>query len=611
MRFSTTFLMTGCLLAIAWGSSFSTARAEVLFADQFEATTKVPGVPNQPQVGSYATDKAVRPESLVVKAEGEHPTAPAAGANILHIAGKQRNYGDPKAPALKGQSVTLDLDIYVSSSGQNVSIGLIGDTGNESLNGNSLPIWLQIDNKGAVQSRSNKAWNNSGFSHPMDTWQHYTLSYTVGDPTFTLKVGDNPAGSQAINSPTAPSIINRLMIGGGAGNTLGYIDNITYTGPEHDDIDENSAAVPTAPTAPPVAESYPIRPSATTLQDAAQILGEGVLAKQPNRYIGWPDIVITEQGELLAVFSGDRDWHVCPWGKIMITRSVDGGVTWSQPAVAMDTPLDDRGTGLLVLPDGSLLLTFHASLSFADRTGPRYDPYAEYAKANITQDVRDKWGGFWCTRSTDGGVTWSEPATAPAMTPHGPTLLKDGRLLLPGGGAMYESTDNGQTWTQISQVPNNPQTWKSRYAFMSEAACIETDDGRIIALARYADGTDTALRQTVSEDGGKTWSEPTSTGMPGYPPHLLKSSNGWLVASYGRRIAPMGERACISKDNGRTWLVDQEIILSNAAPQGAGDLGYPASVQLPDSSIWTVYYQVEKAEDGEFPSLMGTHWRLR
>src|SRR5690606_41370291 len=38
------------------------------------------------------------------------------------------------------------------------------------------------------------------------------------------------------------------------------------------------------------------------------------------------------------------------------------------------------------------------------------------------------------------------------------------------------------------------------------------------------------------------------------------------------------------------------------------DLGYPASVVLDDGSIWTVYYQVD--QDGERPSILGTHWKL-
>ena len=358
------------------------------------------------------------------------------------------------------------------------------------------------------------------------------------------------------------------------------------------------------------AEAYDAAPSVDGLQKRAHILAEKVLCRQPERYIGWPDIDLTHDGEMLVVFSGDRDWHVCPWGKIQMVRSSDGGKTWSEASTIIDTPMDDRDTSIAVLPDGSLLATYHGSLAFAERTGPRYDPYIEYS-ATIGDDVRQAFKGFWAATSTDDGVTWSDPVKVPAMTPHGPTVLNDGQLMMVSGGKAYRSGDGGQTWTMTGTVPKNPETWKSRYAFTSETTCIQADDGRIIALSRYRDGSDIDLRQTVSTDGGKTWSEPVATGMPGYPAHLLKLNNGWLLASYGRRIEPMGQRACISKDGGRTWLVDEEIILSLAAPQGGGDLGYPASAQLPDGTIWTVYYQVEKHEQGEFPSLMATHWRLR
>jgi|TARA_Y100000588_G_scaffold177443_1_gene191420 hypothetical protein len=43
-----------------------------------------------------------------------------------------------------------------------------------------------------------------------------------------------------------------------------------------------------------------------------------------------------------------------------------------------------------------------------------------------------------------------------------------------------------------------------------------------------------------------------------------------------------------------------------AAPND--DLGYPASAQLADESIVTVYYQVH--EPGEKTCLMATRWRL-
>ena len=62
----------------------------------------------------------------------------------------------------------------------------------------------------------------------------------------------------------------------------------------------------------------------------------------------------------------------------------------------------------------------------------------------------------------------------------------------------------------------------------------------------------------------------------------------------------------MSRDNGKTWDVENEIVLSSAL---SGDLGYPASAELDDGTIWTVYYEVDLP--GEKPCLKGTHWRLK
>lgn len=348
-------------------------------------------------------------------------------------------------------------------------------------------------------------------------------------------------------------------------------------------------------------------------QEAAVILDEVVICKQPQRYIGWPTIATAANGDLVVVFSGDRDWHVCPWGKIFLTRSKDGGKTWSEPEVIVDTPLDDRGAGLVRLADGSLLLYFTAVMSYDDPTVERYKPYQEHA-ASITKETRDQWAGHWTRISHDHGKTWGPYRRSPTGTPHGPTALADGGILFVRP-SVYRSDDAGGTWETIAQIPRDPATWRSRYAFLSEQHALETKSGKIIALSRYAsqkgDAPDNELRLIESQDGGHTWTQPRKTGMVGYPAHLLELDNGWILASYGRRIPPMGQRACLSKDEGKTWLVNEEILLSNACPQGAGDLGYPSSAQLPDGTIWTVYYQVEKTEDGEYPALMGTHWKLK
>ena len=46
-----------------------------------------------------------------------------------------------------------------------------------------------------------------------------------------------------------------------------------------------------------------------------EIIAKQMLCKQPGRYIGWPTIIRTRAGELIIAFSGDRDSHICPYGK--------------------------------------------------------------------------------------------------------------------------------------------------------------------------------------------------------------------------------------------------------------------------------------------------------
>ena len=94
------------------------------------------------------------------------------------------------------------------------------------------------------------------------------------------------------------------------------------------------------------------------------ILESRVICKQPGRYIGWPTIARRADGELLVSFSGDREAHVCPFGKTQMVRSRDGGKTWTKPETTNNTPLDDRDSGVLVTRKGTILVTWFTSLAF-------------------------------------------------------------------------------------------------------------------------------------------------------------------------------------------------------------------------------------------------------
>lgn len=332
---------------------------------------------------------------------------------------------------------------------------------------------------------------------------------------------------------------------------------------------------------------------------------------EPNRYLGWPTVVLTKNNELIVVYSGDRDSHVCPYGKTQLISSSDNGKTWSQPRTITNTPLDDRDAGIIQTRKGTLVVSWFTSLAFESPTWKgAYNKYARIGE-KIGDKTKKEWLGNWMRRSTDMGKTWLQPTPTVGTAPHGPVNLKNGHLIYVGTGQYKElgpvvvekSIDDGITWKVIGQIPLPPLA-KS----IAEPHVIELPSGKLVAMIRneskeFHHGF---LLQSESFDGGKTWSVAKETGIWGYPPHLALLNNNVLLVTYGRRKAPFSQRACLSYDEGKTWDLDNEIILADAFN---GDMGYPASVQLKDGSILSVYYQ--SPGHGQPTNILSTHWRLK
>ena len=345
-----------------------------------------------------------------------------------------------------------------------------------------------------------------------------------------------------------------------------------------------------------------------------------VISQQPEYYCGWPTVTRRKNGELLLVYSGGRQWHVCPFGRLEMMRSKDNGQTWSWPRVLMDGPIDDRDGGVLETSKGSILVTSY--------TDPEWEDYLHLAKTpklyakskmskwegaptpeswtpenmerwqgaadRISPERRKKELGVWMLRSTDGGVTFSARYDSLVNSPHGPIQLSDGRLLYAGKEfwsdndriGVCESTDDGQTWRWLAEIPTRDGDDRRKY---EELHAVEAADGRIIVHIRnHNHGY--RIRQTESTDGGKTWSVPHSTGVHGLPPHLLRLKDDRLLVTYGYRLPPEGNRVSISENHGRDWSEPFDLHHDTVS----GDLGYPSSVQLDDGSLITVWYETMK-----------------
>ncbi len=131
----------------------------------------------------------------------------------------------------------------------------------------------------------------------------------------------------------------------------------------------------------------------------ADIISTRVICKQEGKYIGWPSITQTRSGELLVVFSGNRDAHVCPFGITQMIRSTDYGETWTDPETINNTPLDDRDAGILETSKGTLLVNWFTSLAFDTEKHYKRNPSWKQHADKLGEETRKYWLGNWTRRS--------------------------------------------------------------------------------------------------------------------------------------------------------------------------------------------------------------------
>ncbi len=361
----------------------------------------------------------------------------------------------------------------------------------------------------------------------------------------------------------------------------------------------------------------------------------GVVCSLPNEtygFFGWPSIARQADGTLCVVASGMRKDHICPWGRTTLCKSRDNGQTWTYPQVINNTPMDDRDAGIISLGGQRMAVTWFTSnsyflfnrlLGYHNEDGTWKDPAAGKVLDTWTEEMIAKESGSFIRISPDGEY-WGEARPVPVNTPHGFIVLKDGSWFylgkaweFNGTGKDYymkddspiraaRSTDEGRTWEVLGDVPLPEGVG---YVKCHEPHVIELANGDLLGAIRVETPFDVYLSR--STDGGKTWSTMEDVGCKGSPPHLLRHSSGAIICVVGYRdYAPKtnhpgyGQRCMISYDEGKTW--DTNLIIRDDGP--GNDLGYPASVELDDGSILTIYYQYLPGQP--VASILWSRWKL-
>lgn len=360
-----------------------------------------------------------------------------------------------------------------------------------------------------------------------------------------------------------------------------------------------------------------------------------IVHKDPHAYISHPSITDLENGDWLAAFNHSRRREQRmhppsdPLFRTLLCRSTDRGETWQEPVFAPD--FDWYGTecpGIAQINNGTIILTQFRfgwyPLPLAKKRRAEGEPISiNLPNRGWTEEFTDEeweeacypWArgyhGLYHHLSKDGGYLFDETIkidTDPfrdGYTRTGVIELADGRLAYaatehhpPTSRYTYIvfSSDGGVSWTEPKVVCDCPEL------LFGEPDIAEVSPGEIFCILR----NDTAyLHGCRSHNGGESWSGYEKTAIFGHPGQLLVLRDGRLLCTYGRRVEPFGIRACLSEDGGRSWDLEDEIIIRDDLPNG--DLGYPTTIEYEPGKLFCCYYGQEP--DG-ITCVQGRHFEL-
>jgi hypothetical protein len=271
-----------------------------------------------------------------------------------------------------------------------------------------------------------------------------------------------------------------------------------------------SACGRTTPPAVPVSRGYTI-PLIDLAGDTARQI---VVDRESGQYLGHPTTVLLEDGRRIIVVYPKGHGR----GAIVMKRSADGGLTWSERlpvpenwATSLETPTIHRVVG----PDGTKRLILFSGL------------YP--ARMSVSED---------------DGVTW---------TPLAPVGDWGGVVVMAGFAELRDG--------------------RGRYTAMFH------DDGRFFSKeARPEKPTVFTLYKTFSDDGGLTWSFPEavyrSSEVHLCEPGIIRSPDGRTLAALLRENSRTRNSYVIfSRDEGKTWSVPRELPGSLTGDRHAGKYG--------------------------------------
>lgn len=324
-----------------------------------------------------------------------------------------------------------------------------------------------------------------------------------------------------------------------------------------------------------------------------------VVDREPGHYLGHPTTVLLEDGRTLLVVYPKGHGR----GPIVMKRSTDGGLTWSERlpvpgnwSTSLETPtihrtIDTSGKKRLILFSG----LYPARLAISEDDGATWSPLSAVGE----------WGGIVVMSSVDRLSDGRYIAL----------FHDDGRFFHAGGQrssvmTLYKtfSSDGGLAWSTPETV------FAADTVHLCEPGLVRSPDGhQLAALLRENTRTRNSF-VTFSEDEGQSWSTPREL-----PPVLTGDRHTAKYSPDGRLLVSFRDMARSSQTYGDwvAWVGTYDDIAAGSEGQyrirlmdnlKGSDCGYPGVEVLPDSTFVLTTYGHWTAD--EEPYIVSVRLRL-
>lgn len=322
-----------------------------------------------------------------------------------------------------------------------------------------------------------------------------------------------------------------------------------------------------------------------------------VVSRDDSIYEAWPDIVLTDTGKLICVFTEcahhvDRDKS-----RLVMVESTDRGRTWSkkrQIGEAGNQAKYFNNVRIKKLSDGRLAI-------ISDRVYENERNFAEIV--------------MWF--SDDDGANWTD-----GVTIHAKGIVPDfkeistGRWLLSAHfygennkleQYIWYSDDKGKTWSDRITVAADPNY------NLCEGSIFEAKNGTLIMFMRENSARGYDCFKAFSYDGGETWDSLYNVPIPAcHRPVSGYLQDGRILITYrfmqGGGVGRFGHFGAGTQNTFMAITDEESALMKERRTQMARiipldydravrstDTGYTGWVQFPDGEVYIVNYIVDDA----------------